>query len=206
MALRLGSEICRPHICICSEQVNSDGRHSLCSTKSQGRFPRHGEMNDITARAIRSINIPAKLEPTGLYRDDGKRPDGMTLIPWAKGQSLVWDATCVDTFANSYLKMTSTRAGSAADQAVTRKHNLYRKIKDQNYNFVALAVETMGSWSAEAKKFFHSLGKRLEKVSGDPRSGQFLYQRISLAIQKNNAACIMGGIRDDVKMEEIFYL
>lgn len=188
MALRLGSEICRPHKCICGEQANTDGRHSLSCTKSQGRFPRHTEMNDITARPFRSINIPAKLEPTGLYRDDGKRPDGMTLIPWARGQSLVWDATCVETFANSYLKQTSTRAGSAADQAVRRKHNLHQKIKGQNYKFVALAVETMGSWSTKAKQFLQYLGKRLEKISGDPRSGQFLFQRISWAIQKINAA------------------
>ncbi len=77
----------------------------------------------------------------------------MTLIPWTKGQSLVWDATCVDTFANSYLKQTSVKAGSAADQAVRRKHNLYKQIKNQNYKLVALAFETMGSWSTEAKEF-----------------------------------------------------
>jgi hypothetical protein len=28
-----------------------------------------------------------------LSRDDGKRPDGMTLVPWIKGQPLVWDVT-----------------------------------------------------------------------------------------------------------------
>lgn len=163
-------------------------------------------MNDITARLLRSINIPAKLEPKGLFCDDGKRPDGMKLIPCAKGQSLVWDVTCVDTFASSYLTLTSMKAGSAADRAVTSKHNLYKKINTQNYKFVALAVETSGSWSSEAKEFFFSLGKNLEKISGDSRCIQFLYQRISLAIQQNNAACIMGSIPDDKKMDEIFNL
>lgn len=119
---------------------------------------------------------------------------------------VVWDATCVNTFADSYIKRTSVKAGSAADSAVTKKHNLYKQIKSQNYKFVALAVETMGSWSNEAKEFFYSVGKRLEKVTGDPRSIQFLYQRISLAIQQNNAACVMGTIPDTVQMDEIFYL
>lgn len=94
MALRLWSEIYKSHDCICAECVESDGRHSLSCTKSQVRFSRHAEINDITARALRSMNIPARLEPTGPYRD----------------------------------QQTSIRAGSAADQAVRRKHNIYQKI------------------------------------------------------------------------------
>jgi hypothetical protein len=37
------------------------------------------------------------LQPNGLSRDDGKRQFGMTLVPWTKGQPLVWDVTTVDT-------------------------------------------------------------------------------------------------------------
>jgi hypothetical protein len=39
--------------------------------------------------------VNSTLEPNGLSRDDGKRPDGMTLVPWIKGQPLVWDVTVV---------------------------------------------------------------------------------------------------------------
>ncbi|CAH2218448.1 jg8322 [Pararge aegeria aegeria] len=39
------------------------------------------------------------LETPGLFRDDGRRPDGMTIVPWSMGRALVWDATCVDTLA-----------------------------------------------------------------------------------------------------------
>jgi hypothetical protein len=38
-----------------------------------------------------------------IQRIDGKRPDGMTLVPWIKGQPLVWDVTVVDTLADSYV-------------------------------------------------------------------------------------------------------
>lgn len=33
-------------------------------------------------RALVSTDIPAQLEPAGLDRNDNKRPDGATIIPW----------------------------------------------------------------------------------------------------------------------------
>ena len=44
------------------------------------------------------IIIPAVKEPSGLLRTDGKRPDGVTLIPWKDGRCVTWDVTVVDTF------------------------------------------------------------------------------------------------------------
>ena len=56
-----------------------------------------------------------------LKRIDGKRSDGMTLIPWSRGKSLIWDVTIRDTLAPSYLKLSSLKAGSVSDQAERRK-------------------------------------------------------------------------------------
>jgi len=40
-------------------------------------------------------------EPHVLVRDDGKRPDGLTLLPWNSGRSDTWDVTVVDTLENA---------------------------------------------------------------------------------------------------------
>ena len=40
--------------------------------------------------------------PPGLSRSDGKRPDGLTLIPWQGGKPLCWDVTVACPVANSY--------------------------------------------------------------------------------------------------------
>ncbi|XP_073966077.1 uncharacterized protein [Choristoneura fumiferana] len=68
-------------------------------------------------RSLATVSVPAILEPVGMARDDGKRPDGATLVPWKLGKALVWDATCVDTFAQSHIQATHSQAGAAADQA-----------------------------------------------------------------------------------------
>ena len=54
--------------------------------------------------------IPSMLEPTGLSRSDGKRPDGVTIAPWKSGRMLVWDVSCTDTFAMSHLAQGVTEA------------------------------------------------------------------------------------------------
>lgn len=72
--------------------------------------------------------------------------------------SLVWDATCYDTFADSYVRSSSTSAGKAAELAARHKHNLYSEIEGNNYIFVAFAVETAGSWCAEALALANKIG------------------------------------------------
>jgi hypothetical protein len=121
VGLRLGCELFENHLCNCRTFVNAQGIHGLSCTKSKGRLPRHSKLNSIIQRVLSSIHIPATLEPTNLSRDDGKRPDGATLTPWSKGQRLIWDVTCVDTLAHSYLSQTSVEAGAAAEIACRKK-------------------------------------------------------------------------------------
>ena len=71
------------------------------------------------------------LEPPGCSRPDGKKPDGLSLIPWANGKLLLWDFTCSDTFASSYVDSTSKHVGSAAKTAEMKKINqpLFRAVE-----------------------------------------------------------------------------
>jgi hypothetical protein len=79
-------------------------------------------------------------KPHGLLREDGKRPDGVTLIPWKKGRTLVWDVTCVDTLAATHLNGCSRRSGSAALSAEKLKYRKYSRIKE-SYTFVTFSIE-----------------------------------------------------------------
>jgi hypothetical protein len=206
IALRLGCDICIQHRCVCGAYVNSSGIHGLSCDKSAGRHYRHYNLNDIIKRALNSAEIPATLEPRGLCRNDGKRPDGMTLVPWSKGQILVWDATCVDTLAPSYVEKCSQNSCSAANLAAKRKRNSYKDIISQNFYFIPFAFETLGPCCDEALETLHLLGSRIAKCTGEPKSGLYLIQKISIIIQRSNAASIMGCLPDLEKLNEIFFL
>jgi hypothetical protein len=190
VALRLGCDVCERHLCICGSTVESNGHHALSCRRCAGRFPRHHALNDIVRRALVSANIPCILEPPGLSRSDGKRPDGLTLVPWQNGKCLLWDATCVSTFAASHIGRTNRAAGAAAELAADRKREKYSGLV--GYLFVPLAVETTGCWCTEAKSFLNEVGRRLRDRGLDPRSGSFLVQRLSIAVQRGNAASVMG--------------
>src|ERR1043165_3836475 len=92
------------------------------------RHQRHGMINDVIWRAFTRAKIPAIKEPNGLSRSDGKRPDGVTIIPWQRGRCLAWDDTVPDTFAASYEHLTSQNAGAAAEKAARNKESKYAAI------------------------------------------------------------------------------
>ena len=92
VGLRLGTPLCIPHLCYrVGANVDTLGTHGLSCRISAGRHFHHAMLNDILHRASSSANVPSRLEPTGLDRADGKRPDGITMVPWSNGRLLVWD-------------------------------------------------------------------------------------------------------------------
>ncbi|KAK5644934.1 hypothetical protein RI129_006234 [Pyrocoelia pectoralis] len=142
--------------------------------KYAGRSSRHRELNTIIRQALSAAHIPSRLEPNGLIRSDGKRPDGITEIPWINGKHLVWDATCSDTMAPSNIAACSRNAGASANDAVNRKRRTYKQIIDQGHHFVAVSVETLGSFSTETLTFINELGTKIYQTTGEPKSRHYL--------------------------------
>jgi hypothetical protein len=92
IGLRLGCNLCTPHICKCNAKVDEIGIHGLSCSKSSGRFSRHTEINSIINRSLTSCwsglsnlvydaasNIPVDNHPRcryvgGLFHNSGKVP------------------------------------------------------------------------------------------------------------------------------------
>ena len=62
----------------------------------------------------------------------------------------------------------------------------------KHLTFKPLACEVTGVWNAEAEpeEFFNCLDSRISGATGDAPETTFLYQRLSIALQKGNAVCI----------------
>ena len=201
IGLRLGTSLCEPHTCVCGAEVNATGIHGLACKRSSGRMGRHQYLNDIIWRAFNRANVPAVKEPQGLIRTDGKRPDGVTQIPWSDGRCVTWDVTVTDTLAACNIRLSSVFAGSAAEGAATRKELKYSDLKSR-YAFVPIAFETMGTINTSGSELIDEIGKRSHALSGDNRERTFLWQRLSMALQRYNSICFNGTFPDRTTLFE----
>ena len=192
VALRLGAAVCAEHACrLCGRKVDELGHHGLSCLKSAGRLPRHAQLNEVVRRGLVSAGIPAILEPVGLDRGDGKRPDGLTLFPYSGGMCLIWDATCTDTFADSAVIQAALEPGAAASAAEARKVRRYASLSSR-YKFVPIAVETSGVLGPATSGFVKDLGRLLTAHTGDRRETEWLLQRLSIAVVRGNSASVLA--------------
>ena len=142
----------------------------------------------IIHRALTTSHIPSRLEPAGLDCSDGKRPDGITMVPWKNGNLLIWDATCSDTYAPSHLALSTNAAGAIASQAEDRKMVKYSYLEGHpGICFTPIAYETSGVVGSLSLIFLKELAHRLSATTGDTKSYSYLLQRLSVAVQRGNA-------------------
>ena len=55
-----------------------------------------------------------------------------------------------------------------------------------------IAVETMGAINRVGKEFLSDLGKRIRQMTNEKREGAFLFQRLSMVIQRYSTVAIQG--------------
>ena len=97
----------------------------------------------------------------------------------------MWDATVVHTCAVSYIGAGSVRP--ASEQAAKRKIQKY-----QGLLFQPVAMETLGSFNQSALEFLSEFGRRLFVIVGDRRETAFLFQRLSICVQRFNSTAFNG--------------
>ena len=193
VGLRLGTVICAAHQWYhCGVEVDGLGIHGISCHRSERRHHRHGTVNSIIHKALVSAKIPSQLEPAGLFRSDGKRPDGMTIVPWSCGQLLVWDATCPDTLATSYRGLATTAGRNVtAAAAEDKKTNL-----DQAYLFMPVAIATFGPVGPKSPPLVKELGSRIRQDTGEEMATSYLMHAAFVhGHLEGKRGCSVGVIR-----------
>ena len=155
-----------------------------------GRHDRHTEINSCLKRALAEAGVSTILEPTGLTRSDGKRPDGITVLPYSLGVPTALDATIVHSCASGYLHASSSSPGAAAEAAEERKNIKYSSLGD-GVSFVPFALETLGPFGHSARGLLSDLAARICARTGENGVRGRLNRQFAAAVQAENAACVL---------------
>jgi len=92
--------------------------------------------------------------------------------------------------------MHASSAGAAAEMAASRKQATYATLSG-SHMFQPIAVETLGPINESAVQFLSDLRHRITSVSADDKEGQFLFQRLSIALQRFNAILLHESFGND---------
>ena len=88
----------------------------------------------------------------------------------------------------------SRSAGSAAEAATVMKdQSIQHFLLTLFFNLGPIAIETHGPLNVSALNFLSEVGRRLSSVSGDSRETSFLFQRLSILVQRFNSVFIMDS-------------
>ena len=115
------------------------------------------------------------------------------MLPFAQGRALIFDVTTRCTLAPTYVQASARNVGHVAELADRDKREKYRELAT-NYLFQPVAFDTFGPASASTVQFIKQLGRKMALSNGDDRSGDYLFQRLSLSVQRGNAAAVLGGL------------
>ena len=96
------------------------------------------------------------------------------------------------------MEASSREAGAAAELAASNKMVKYAGLSCE---FVPIAVESHGPINRDALQFLTELGRRLAEATGDVRASSFLFQRISVVVQRFNSVLLHDGFVDDDRPE-----
>lgn len=135
---------------------------------------------------VQKNNNNSNNEPLGLSRSGGKRPDGMTLIPWKNGKPLVWDATVPDSLADPKPLLPEELLPPLQMSKYTNP--------PQSLLFCPLAIESLGALGPRSHHLIHNLGRRIRHLTGEENSTRHLLQRLSVAVQRGNASLICESL------------
>jgi len=97
----------------------------------------------------------------------------------------------------SYVDRAATDSGTVADTAASRKTQISTLCRQRTCLNPA-AVENLGTFSTSTLDLLVQLGRRISLQSGDVRESSYLFQRISVAIQRFNSALLHDSLADDM--------
>ena len=100
--------------------------------------------------------------------------------------------TVVSTLAGSYVSDSEHLTGAAAELEAARKTGKTDKYANltSSYLIQPIAIENLGAMNDSCYDFFRELGRRITLISGDVFESRYLFQRLSILIQRLNSVLL----------------
>ena len=86
---------------------------------------------------------------------------------------------------------------------VKAKPDMSQEAKNKKKNNCQIA---WGAWGTEGLAFIKTIGQKIQHLTGNNLATFYLFQSISMAVQRGNAASILGTVKPGKKLDEIYYL
>ena len=93
--------------------------------------------------------------------------------------------TVLDIYAESHIGNTATKPGAAAHKTALNKIDKYSKLANTHI-FYPFAIETAGAWHEMAIELMQEIGRRITTITEDAGEITFVFQRLSMALQRGN--------------------
>ena len=103
---------------------------------------------------------------------------------------MAWDMTVPDTYAEFNIGSTAAKPGAAAQKTAQNKIDKYSKLASTHI-FYPFAIETGGTWHEMVIELTQEIGR----ITEDTRETTFLFQRLSMTLQRGNAVSFSDGNR-----------
>ena len=88
--------------------------------------------------------------------------------------------------------------GAAAHQAAQNKIAKYSKLASTHMFYpIPIAIETAGTWDGMAIELVQEIGRRTTVITQDTRETVFLFQRLSIALQRGNAVSFVNTMNTE---------
>jgi len=104
---------------------------------------------------------------------------------------VAWDVTVPDTYAESHIDQTVREACSAANKAAANKIVKYGALS-ASHIYLPVTVETAGTCNQSTIELIQEIGRRITAVTEDTRETVFLFQRLSIALQRGNVVAFLA--------------
>jgi len=93
----------------------------------------------------------------------------------------------------SHTSLSALKAGAAAEVVASHREEKYAN-NDISYLCASTEVETLGPFTLSSHQLLASLGGKISQSPGDDMEGSLLFQRISVFVQRFNAALLHDSL------------